>query len=79
MPKKYYNGEMHGHKYGDIQWISEQIDKLPIGMQDDVDKKYSDIYESLSGENLQRFRSNTWLRAVVVKHAIEVDENDIMF
>lgn len=79
MPKNFYNGGANGEKYGDRQWIIEQIDKLPIGMQDKVKERYSDIFESLNGEENQRFRANTWLRMTVKKHEVKVDKNDIMF
>lgn len=79
MPKNFFDGGMHGHRFGDLHWIIEQIDKLPIGIQKDVAEKYSDIYESLKGSDLQRFRANTWLRMVIIKYRIETDENETIF
>ena len=79
MLKSFFDGCIHGNGYGDLNWIIEQIDKLPIGIQNEVEQRYSDIYESLTGEDYQRYRSNTWLRMTVIKYKIEVNENDILF
>lgn len=79
MLKSFFDGGIHGHGYGDLNWIIEQIDKLPIGIQNEVEQRYSDIYESLSGEYYQRYRSNTWLRMTVIKYAVKVDKSELMF
>jgi hypothetical protein len=74
-------GGMHGDRFGDLSWINEQIDKLPINLQTYTRDKYSDIYNELleSDKNNVRYRVNTWLRKIVKKHGLTVDKNDLMF
>lgn len=66
----FFNGEPHSERYGDREFISEQIDLLPIAMQKRVRKRYGSIYLQLIKEdkNKCRYRANTWLRATVKKH-----------
>jgi len=66
----FYNGGMHGPKYGDGEFISKQIDLLPISMQKKVRKRYGGIYLKLIKEDKDkcRYRANTWLRATVKKY-----------
>ena len=76
LPKHYFKDEVFG-MYSDAQWIGGQIDLLPIAMQSQIAKKYSDIYLKLSHEDpsgCQR-RANTWLRLTVKKYKI-VRTND---
>jgi len=74
----FYNGGEHGEPYGDRSWIFEQISFLPICIQKDVKKRYSEIFKSLSDDENQRFRSNTWLRKVVEKERVIKDKNDCL-
>ena len=64
----YYRGGQHGEKYGDGRFVNREILRLPLGIQDQVRVSYSDKYVSLEGRDDQRFRCNSWLRAVVKKH-----------
>ena len=63
IPKHHYSFK-DGAVYNDTAWIEEQIDMLPISMQKEVAKRYSDIYLKLTTEEDRkaRFRANTWLR-----------------
>lgn len=79
MNDSYYDGGCNGERFGDLSWIKEQVDSLPVAMQKDVRERYSVIYRSLAGENNQRFRSNSWLRKVVKKHKVVIDNNDLAF
>jgi len=74
-----YDGGQHGEQYGDRAWVLEQIDKLPINMQSDIKKRYSEIYTNLDGDLKQRYRSNRWLLAVVKKYKPKLDEGDLLF
>ncbi len=69
---EFYNGGMHGERFGDGKFISEQIDMLPIKIQDRMREKYGVIYAELmeTDEINARFRSNTWLRNVVKKYGV---------
>jgi type II secretory ATPase GspE/PulE/Tfp pilus assembly ATPase PilB-like protein len=71
LPKHHYDSE-NSSVYNDSNWISEQIDQLPISMQKKVTSKYSDIYLQLTKEEDRkvRFRVNTWLRKTVEKNKI---------
>jgi len=66
----FYNGGKHSARYGDREFISEQIDLLPIAIQKKVRKRYGSIYLQLIKEdkNNARFRANSWLRATVKKY-----------
>lgn len=66
--ERYFDGSPHAERYGDLKWIGEQIDLLPIGMQNQVKEKYHSIYQELAGDPKQRYRSNLWLVRVVKKH-----------
>lgn len=74
-----YRGGAHGEQYGDLAWVVEQIDKLPILMQGRVEARYSEIFDSLAGETDQRYRVNTWLRKVVKKHGLSIDTSKDLF
>jgi hypothetical protein len=71
LPKHHYSSK-DSAVYNDSNWISEQIDMLPISMQKDVISKYSDIYLKLTidEDRKVRFRANTWLRNTVNKNKI---------
>ena len=71
LPKHHYNFD-DSSIFNDSDWISEQIDMLPISMQKKVASKYSDIYLKLTNEKDRkaRFRSNSWLRKTVDKHKV---------
>ena len=71
LPKHHY-GLKDSSVYNDSDWISEQVDKLPISMQKNVAKKYSDIYLKLTidEDRKARFRANTWLRKTVDKYKV---------
>jgi len=64
----YYNGGMHGHRFGDRQFVNSQILRLPVDIQGKIRVEYSNKYQSLEGQDDQRYRCNTWLRAVVKKY-----------
>lgn len=71
LPKHHYS-EKDSQVYNDSEWIESQIDLLPIQMQSDVAKRYSDIYLKLTSENdtKARYRANTWLRLTVDKNKV---------
>jgi len=71
LPKHHYSVK-DSAVFNDSNWISEQIDKLPISMQKKVSSKYSDIYLKLTTEEDRkaRFRANTWLRLTVNKNKV---------
>ena len=71
LPKHHYSFD-DSSIFNDSDWISEQIDALPISMQKQVATKYSDIYLKLTIEEDRkaRFRSNTWLRKAVDKYKV---------
>lgn len=71
LPKHHYS-EKDSQVYNDSEWISSQIDLLPIQIQSDVAKRYSDIYLKLTSENdtKARYRANTWLRLTVDKNKV---------
>jgi len=71
LPKHHYS-EKDSQVYNDSEWIGSQIDLLPIQMQSDVAKRYSDIYLKLTSENdtKARYRANTWLRLTVDKSKV---------
>lgn len=77
----FFDGDEHGEKFGDKAFISEQIDLLPISMQIKVRARYGEIYAKLSTEDKDncRSRSNTWLRSVVKKHGVKIDNSDDLF
>lgn len=68
---EYYRGKGknydHGARLGDGEFVHREILKLPIDIQGKVRIMYSQIYKSLDGLPNQRFRANTWLRAIVKK------------
>ena len=68
-PTHFYNGGENGERFGDAEWLSETIDKIPHRKQKAVAGRYSEIYQELvlSDPDKCRFRSNTWLRKVVEK------------
>ena len=76
-----FDGWIHGDKFGDLSWINEQIDMLPIRLQTYTRDKYSSIYTELleTDNNNVRYRANTWLRNTVKKHKATIDKNDLMF
>lgn len=76
-----YKGGQHGTRYGDESWLNEQIDLLPIMMQNKVRARYSEIYQELENTDPKngRYRANTWMRSIVKKHGLVVDKNDLMF
>jgi len=71
LPKHHYNFK-DSSVFNDSDWISGQIDMLPISMQKKVANKYSDIYLKLTNEKDKkaRFRSNSWLRKTVDKYKV---------
>ena len=71
LPKHHYS-EKDSAVYNDSDWISSQIDMLPISMQKEVSERYSDIYLKLAIEEdkKSRFRANTWLRKTVDKYKV---------
>ena len=71
LPKHHYDFD-DSSIFNDSDWISEQIDMLPISMQKKVASKYSDIYLKLTTEQDKkaRFRSNSWLRKTVDKYKV---------
>ena len=71
LPKHHYSSK-DSAVFNDTNWISEQIDQLPISMQKQVANKYSDIYLQLTIEEDKkvRFRANTWLRKTVNKNKV---------
>lgn len=75
LPKHHYNFE-DSAVFNDSDWISEQIDQLPISMQKEVSQRYSDIYLKLTNEedNKTRFRANSWLRKTVDKNKVTYKE-----
>lgn len=79
MNDSYYDGGIHGAKFGDDKWLREQVDLLPVAMQKDVTERYKEIYRSLAGDDKQRFRSNSWLRNVVKKHKVIIDSEALAF
>tara|TARA_R110000822_G_scaffold135429_4_gene273019 strand:+ start:82 stop:324 length:243 start_codon:yes stop_codon:yes gene_type:complete len=70
IPTHFYNGGMHGEKFGDGPWLVETIDKLPIRKQKPVAARYSEIYQQLVLEDPKnyRYRCNVWLRKIVEKY-----------
>ncbi len=64
----YYDGGIHGPRFGDSTFINREILKLPVEMQGKIRVEYSNKYLSLEGQDNQRYRCNTWLRAVVKKY-----------
>jgi len=71
LPKHHYDFN-DNQTFNDSDWISGQIDQLPISVQKKVAQKYSDIYLQLSTDKDRkvRFRANTWLRAIVDKYKV---------
>ncbi len=71
LPKHHYC-EKQSASFNDSEWISGQIDKLPITMQKKVSDRYSDIYLKLTTEKDRRarFRANSWLRLTVDKYRV---------
>lgn len=71
LPRHHYSSK-DSAVYNDSDWISEQIDMLPISMQMKAANKYSDIYLKLTNEQDRkaRFRSNSWLRKTVDKYKV---------
>jgi hypothetical protein len=74
---KGYGVVEHDSKFGDLAFINQQIDQLPITMQKEVKARYSEIYVELCEKDQQnaRFRSNTWLRRVVEKNKPKNDDS----
>ena len=50
--KHYYKDESHSGQNSDLKRIDARLDQLPVGMQIDVAKKYSDIYLELITEKI---------------------------
>jgi hypothetical protein len=75
LPKHHYSFK-DSSVFNDSDWISGQIDMLPISMQKKVASKYSDIYLKLTTEQDKkaRFRSNSWLRKTVDKNKVKQTE-----
>jgi len=69
-PTHFYNGGENGERFGDAEWLTEQIDRLPIRKQKPVAARYSEIYQQLVLEDPKnyRYRCNVWLRKVVKKY-----------
>lgn len=67
----FYDGGQHGTRYGDKSFILEQIDKLPIRLQPEARKRYSEVFRALSGDPNQRQRANRWLVKLVAKYAAQ--------
>jgi len=67
----------HSEKFGDLEWINQQIDLLPIRMQKEVKARYSEIYTELceSDPLNSRFRANTWLRKNVDKFKAQTNSD----
>ena len=80
LPKYHYDHNC-SIRFNDSSWISEQIGLLPIALQSQVAKKYSDVYFELTTkeDKKARFRSNTWLRKTVQKYKIEIIEDGTYF
>ena len=76
LPKHYCHDSENNGYTSDAKWIEGQLDKLPIQMQKEVCDKYSDIYLKLSNEDPQKcqFRANCWLRKIVDRHGIKLQE-----
>ena len=71
LPKHHYDFK-DSSVFNDSNWISEQIDQLPISMQKKVSQRYSDIYLKMNNEkdSKARFRANCWLRKTVDKNKV---------
>lgn len=71
LPKHHYN-DKESATFNDSNWIAEQLDKLPISIQKEVARKYSDIYLKLTSEEDKkaRFRANSWLRKIIDKYKV---------
>jgi len=69
-PAHFYNGGENGERFGDAEWLTEQIDRLPIRKQKPVAARYSEIYQQLVLEDPKnyRYRCNVWLRKIVEKY-----------
>jgi len=76
----YYDGGIHGHRYGDWNFIKIEIDKLPISLQKKTLTRYGEIYRELLeiDPHRSRQRANIWLRKFVDKHKA-VDNNLLPF
>ena len=72
---QYYNGGIHGPKYGDLEWINEQVGLVPVMQQKALRTRYGEIYTELAqtDPNNARFRANSWLRKVVKKNRVIID------
>ena len=81
MPKHHFRDELFNGLYSDTKWINEQIGLLPIAIQNEVRKKYSDIYQQLEIEDKRycRRRANTWLRKTVDKYKVNNINNGDYF
>ena len=77
-PAYFFNGGIHGEQYGDLSFISEEVDKLPISRQRGMIKRYSEIYQQLISEDPKnaRYRVNTYLRKRVKKICLEFQKNN---
>jgi hypothetical protein len=69
LPRHHYD-KSDNQGFNDSEWISGQIDKLPISKQKDTAQRYSDIYLKLTTEKDKkaRFKANGWLRKTVDKN-----------
>lgn len=77
----YFNGGQHGERFGDLEWICEQIDKLPIDRQTYTKEKYFNAYAELielDPENA-RYRCNYRLLQTVKKYKVVVDNSNLIF
>ena len=77
-PAHFYNGGENGERFGDAEWLTEQIDRLPIAKQRPVSIRYGEIYKTLSIDDPRncRYRSNTWMRKTVEKVCREFQKNN---
>lgn len=69
-PTHFYNGGDNGARYGDGEWLIDQLNQLAKPIREQVSKRYSEIYQELelSDPDKSRCRSNAWLRKTVVKN-----------
>jgi len=81
MQINHYNGGIHGEKYGDKSFIDENIDLLPIRLQEETKNRYSEIYSQLEKEDPHhcRFRVNNWLRKMVNKYKAKIENGEAFF
>lgn len=62
--------------WDDKEFITKQLELIPISMREKVRKKYSHIWLKLQQEDPKnhQFRVNTWLRKVTEKYKIKKQE-----